>query len=698
MLDNFLTPTTVAVIGAAREEGKVGHDILKNLVKGDFPGKVYPINPKADEILGIPCYPSVLDVSDDIDLAVIVIPAKIILKVLDDLAKKRVPAAIIITAGFKESGLEGAALERKMGELCRRAKIRVMGPNCLGLINTQHNLNASFAPDCPARGNIAFFSQSGALCTAILDWALGAGVGFSKFVSLGNKLDIDEVDLLHAFADDDATDVILGYVEGVKDGVKFMEAAKAASRKKPVIIAKSGGTEAGARAASSHTGSLAGSEKAFVAAFHQSGVIRAMSIQDLFDFALTFSYQKPPAGPNLALITNAGGPGIIAADAVERSRLSMASLEKETVDRLRAALPPTAAFYNPVDVIGDAKADRYEAALNAVAKDPNVDALLVLLTPQAMTEPEKTAESIARTKKATEKPILTSFMGGPRVADATKLLNNAKVPNYEFPEQAISALEAMYCYSKWRSKPEAPHVEVESHPDKAAKILDVARREKHFTLPENEAKHVLTTYWFRVPRSILAQTSDDAARAGKAIGFPVVMKIASPDIVHKSDIGGVKVGVQDEDEARKAFLEMRQNARRRMPEAEIWGVSVQEMITGGKEIILGMSRDPQFGPMLMFGLGGIYVEVLKDVSFRIAPINSDDADEMVREIRSYALLTGVRGERGADLEAVKLDLLRLSKLVTDNPQILELDINPLIALPAGEGTIAVDARIAIEGE
>jgi len=698
LLDNFFTPATVAVVGASREPGKVGHDVTKNLIDAEFAGKVYPINPKAREVLGIEAYPSVLDVPDDIDLAIIAVPSQLVPRVMREIGEKRIPAVVIISAGFRESGVEGAALEREVAQICREMSIRALGPNCLGLINTHHNLNASFAATMPRVGNIAFFSQSGALCTAILDWAVGAEVGFSKFISLGNKMDLDEVELLNALAEDPATDVILGYIEGVKDGRAFLEAARRASTKKPVIIAKSGGTAAGARAASSHTGSLAGSEQAFRAAFHQANIIRANTVQELFDFALGFSYRKPPEGQSVAIVTNAGGPGIIAADAVERSSLSMATFSKETVDKLREALPPTAAFYNPVDVIGDADAERYRTAVAEVLKDPHVHSLLVILTPQAMTEEEETARAIAELAKNTEKTILTSFMGGPGVREAVKILNEARIPNYEFPEQAINTLDAMSRYKAgtargWKAPPR-----LECNRKRAGELIELATRDGRMNITDAEAREIIAQYGFTTPRGRIAKSASEAVEVGHEVGYPLVMKIASPDILHKSDIGGVVVGVSGDEEVEKTFHEIMHRARRRMPEAEIWGVCVQQMVTGGKEVILGMTRDPQFGPMLMFGLGGIYVEVLKDVSFRIAPINEDDAEEMIREIRSYPLLRGVRGERPTDIEELKLCLLRLSQFAMDHPRVLELDINPLVVFPEGETAIAVDARITVQGE
>ena len=695
MLESLFDPKSVAVIGASREEGKVGHDIVKNLVQYGYAGKVFPVNPKADDILGLKCYHSIPEIAEKIDLAVIVIPAKFVLTAIDELIAKQVPASIIITAGFKETGVEGAKLEKVLAEKVSAAGMRVLGPNCLGLIDTHANLNASFAQGMPKRGNIAFFSQSGALGTAILDWALGEDIGFSKFVSLGNKMDLSETELLEAVADDPHTDVILGYIEGVKDGAAFLRAAERASRRKPVIITKSGSTAAGAKAASSHTGALAGSESAFKAAFKQAGIIRANSVQDLFDFALGFSSRRVPTGPNLVIVTNAGGPGIIAADAVERSTMRMAQLSKETIDNLHDKLPHTAALYNPVDVIGDAKPDRYQVALANTLADPRVDAALVILTPQGMTDPDGVAQVVTKAAAGTSKPILASFMGGPRVEEGAKKLMTSGIPSYQFPERMVATIEAMYNYKVWRDKPKAAPFDAPRQKEKVAEIIAKARKSGRLELGESEAREVVTAYGFQVPKSMLARTTVEAIVAGEEVGYPLVMKIASPDILHKSDIGGVKVGIQDPSETRRTFVAMMDNARRRMPEAEIWGVLVQQMVGGGKEVILGMNRDPQFGPMIMFGLGGIYVEALKDVSFRIAPLATEDAEEMIREIHAYALLRGVRGEKPVNFDAIKESLLRLSLLVTDFPEVVELDINPLKVFSDNQMPIAIDARLTV---
>jgi len=695
MLEEFFRPQSIAVVGASREPGKVGHDVLNNLAQYGFEGALYPVNPKADQVLGRTCYASVKELPAAVDLAVIVVPARVVLPVMEECGQKGVRAAIIISAGFKESGVEGAERERAMTAIAARYGIRVIGPNCLGLINTQCRLNASFAADMPARGNIAFVSQSGAFGTAVLDWAIGERIGFSKFVSVGNKADVDEVDLLRAIGQDQETAVILGYVESVANGAEFVRVAREVSRIKPLVIMKSGGTQAGARAASSHTGALAGSENAFRAAFRQSGILRVSVVEEMFDLAMAFSFQGRIAGPRIAIVTNAGGPGIIATDAIERSGLRMADLSRETVETLRPALPAAANLYNPIDVLGDAPAERYRVALAAAIADPNVDGMIVIVTPQTTTEPEATAEAVAELASGTDKPILGCLMGGPRVAEGRRILVARHVPDYPFPERAVRALEAMYRYRLWLDQPEETPPRVDARKKVAHAALATARAEERMELDEHAAREVIGAYGFRLPTSRLAATAAEAVAFAADTGGRVVLKIASPDILHKSDVGGVKVGLQGEEAVREAYHEIRDNARRRMPQAEIRGVLVQEMVAGGKEVILGMTRDPQFGPLLMFGLGGIYVEVLKDVSFRLAPLTRRDAEEMVREIRSYPLLRGVRGEPPADVGAIIQGLLQLSQLVMDFPEVVEMDVNPLVVFPQGHGAVALDARLAL---
>ena len=695
MLEAFFNPQSVAVIGASRSKEKLGHGVLANLIKYGYPGQIYPINPKADEILGLKCYPSVLDVPGPIDLAIVVIPAQFVAAVLEECGQKGVKGVVIISAGFREAGREGVKRERKIVDIAKRYKMRLVGPNCLGIIDTVCPLNASFAAGMPPKGTIAFMSQSGALCTAILDWALAAGIGFSHFVSLGNKADVAEVDLLEAWENDPHSNVILTYIEGLPAGRKFMEVARRVTRRIPVIAVKAGTTSAGSRAVSSHTGSLAGSERAYEAAFRQSGVLRAESIQHLFDYSLAFAYQPVLRGRRIAIVTNAGGPGVMATDALEREGLSLASLSRDTIEFLRTHLPPAANIYNPVDVLGDALADRYGLALEAVLKDKNVDGVIVILTPQVMTKIEETARLVGEIAARYDKPVLGCFMGEAKVSAGIKILNEHKIPNYPFPERAVGAMRAMMDYRRWLERPPLKVEEFEVDREKVKEIFAQVRAEGRVTIGDAEAREIMQAYGIPIPQSRLARTPEEAVEIAEEIGYPVVMKVASPDILHKTDIGGVKLNIASATDVRDAFDLLVYRATRFMPDAEIWGCLVQEMVKEAKEVIVGMNCAPQFGPLVMFGLGGIYVEALRDVSFRVAPFSRQEAEEMIREIRSYELLKGVRGERPADIAAIVDCLLRVSQLATDFPEIVELDINPLMVKEAGGGAVAVDMRLVL---
>ena len=694
-LQRLFEPRSVAIVGASTKPGKVGHDILKNMLSSGYGGEVYPINPHAEEILGKKCYPSVLGVPGEIDLVVVVVPAASVLPVIEECGKKGVQLGIVISAGFKESGPEGIERERRLGELARQFGMRIVGPNCLGVMSTSNGLNTTFAQGMPRRGNVALMSQSGALATAIIDWSIQQGIGYSKFVSFGNGVDVGVVDLLRAWEDDPETTVIVAYIEGLRNGPMFMEVARQVSAKKPVIVVKAGGTQAGARAVSSHTGSLAGSEQAYNAAFLQCGVIRANSMEELFDLAIAFSYQGPPRGRNVAIVTNAGGPGIMATDAAERVGLRLASLDAGTVQALRKQLPEASNFYNPIDVLGDADADRYVYAAENLLRDPNVDSVLAVLTPQAMTRPKETAEKLGSASAQSRKPVLACFMGGNAIAQAQEVLNKHKIPNYPYPERAVQSLAKMAEYREWCDEPPDEPVPIAADKEAVRAVFAAARQENRVNLGEIEAREVLKAYGLAVPESYIARSADEAAAHAEKIGFPVVMKIVSPDILHKSDIGGVRVGVRDQQEAMDVFELMMLRVRRYAPDAVIRGVFVQEMIQAGREVIIGSTRDPQFGPLVMFGLGGIYVEVLKDVSFRVAPFGERHAGRMIEEIRSAPLLRGARGERSSDVEAIVKCLLTVSQMVTDFPEIVEMDINPLKVREPGAGAVAVDARITI---
>ncbi len=690
-LDMFFNPGSVAVIGAAREPHKLGYGVLANIIQSGYPGPVYPINPKADEILGLRAYPSILDVPESVELAVIVVPARFVPATLRECGQKGVRGVIIISAGFRETGTAGLKAEHDLVDIAKQYGMRIIGPNCLGIIDTIRPLNASFAAGMPVHGEIAFMSQSGALCTAILDWALAAQLGFSRFVSFGNKADVDEVDLLQAWCEDPHT--IIACLEAITNGTRFIKTARQVTQRKPVITLKSGTTSAGSKAVSSHTGSLAGSEQAYHTAFRQSGIIRASSVQELFDLSVAFASQPPLQGNQVAIVTNAGGPGIMATDALETAGLQLASLARETVAHLQECLPPAANFYNPVDVLGDALADRYGAALAAVLRDDNVNGVVVILTPQAMTQIVETAQVVGEIAAQYNKPVVSCFMGQEKVSQAYETLRAHHIPNYSFPEQAINVLGALYRYHQWLERPEPDIPRFAVDPERASRAIETARDDNRLTLGDMEAREVIAAYGILVPDSRLAHSPDEAVKLANAIGYPVVMKIISPDILHKSDVGGVKVGIVNPTEVRDAYDLITYRARRFMPDADIWGVSVQQMVPTGKEIIIGVNRDPQFGPLIMFGMGGIYVEVLKDVTFRLAPLSRQDAEEMIREIRTYRLLRGVRGEPPVDFQALTEVLLRVSQLVTDFPEIVELDINPLMALE--DRAVAVDMRLVV---
>ncbi len=696
MLEHFFNPSSVAVVGASQSPGKIGYDILNNILQYGYAGAVYPINPNAQEILGRRAYPDLTSVPADIDLAIIALPAPAVLNVVEQCGKKKVDSVVIIAAGFKEIGPEGARLEEALATRARKLGIRMIGPNCLGLIDTASSLNASFAAGMPPNGHIGFFSQSGALCVAILDWALGENIGFSKFVSLGNKTDISETEIMLSMGKDENTRVILGYLESVEDGPRFMKAARQISKNKPIIIVKSGTTTAGAKAASSHTGALAGSNHAYDAAFKQSGIIHAESMHSLFGYAMAFANQPLPKGPRLAIITNSGGPGILAADACDKSSLHLSPIRKETADRLREFLPPAASVYNPVDIIGDASHERYEKTLEVILKDDSIRGVVILLTPTAAVDPEAVAQRIVNLAKDADKPILTSFMGEKKVRSARKIFQDHAIPSYDYPEDAISALDAMLSYRKWQEGPERQYRHFEADRLKVRKIFASVIKQHRHDLIESEAREILNAYGFRLPESHMARTTKEAVIIASEIGYPVVMKIASPDVLHKSDMGGVRVGLGNAAMVEDAFFEITSSIQLRQPSARILGVMVQEMIREGKEVILGITRDIQFGPMIMFGLGGIYVEVLKDVAFRIAPLSEEEADAMIRDIRAFPLLRGVRGEAPVDIKGIQDALLRLSQLAIDFPEIVEGDINPLLVCPEGQATVAVDARITIQ--
>ncbi|MCP4746543.1 MAG: CoA-binding protein [Desulfobacteraceae bacterium] len=712
-LDAIFAPRSVAVVGASTTAGKVGHDIFVNILKGGYKGVLYPVNPSADAVASVRAYPSLSDIPDDLDLAMIILPPKHAISAVKDAIAKGVKGIVIVSAGFKEIGGQGLEIENKIVEICREANVRLVGPNCLGVINPLEDvrLNASFSNRMPRAGNVSFISQSGALCTAVLDFATDREFGFSKFISIGNKADVDEVDLLHYFHDDPDTEVIMIYVEELPRGQAFINAAKeitGGDRPKPIVVIKSGRTSAGAEAAASHTGSLAGSEAVYDAIFAQSGVIRADGIDELFDYATAFAYKnenalgkmrrKVPLSNRVAIVTNAGGPGIVATDMTVVSGLQLAKFSNETIEVLKSHLPITANVNNPVDVIGDAAQDRYENALTAVVRDENVDGVMVILTPQSMTNAMGTAEAVVRIARRSHKPILCCFMGIIDVSAGVKYLQSNGVPVYRFPENAARALGALYRYSKWLNRQEmAPH-KLTHDKQKAKQIIEDTLAKGETYISELEGTQLLKSYGFPVLPTELAQDASQAVKAADKIGYPVVMKIYSPQIIHKSDAGGVKINLKDAKAAEEAFHQIVSNAKEYDKDAEIRGVLVQKMARTGQEVILGATRYPGFGHLLMFGTGGVSVEVFKDVNFRLAPINRNSARFMVRGIKGFTLLNGFRGAPKADVEAIEKLLVCLSNLVEDNPEIAELDINPLFVYPEGEGTLVADCRFILNPE
>ncbi len=697
MLEKFFNPKSVAIVGASRQAGKVGYEILKSMLDAGFAGKIFPVNPQADSIEELKCYPDLRSIGEVPDLVVIVVPAKVVPAVMQQCAAIGVKAVIIITAGFKEVGEQGRRLEQQVVQIAKQSAIRVIGPNCLGLIVPRNKLNASFGGTLPAVGATGYLSQSGALMAAILDMANATRIGFSALVSIGNKADVDELEIIEAFADDPDTKVIAGYLESITDGNAFVRQAEHISLKKPVLLMKSGVTAAGAKAASSHTGSLTGSETAYEAVFERAGIIRCLSLRSQFDFAQGFAYQPLPVGDSVAVITNAGGAGIMAADAVEKLQLTFAKLDEKTVKKLAEKLPPAANVHNPVDVLGDAMPDRYQFALDVVLDDPNVNAVIVLLTPQAMTDATATANAIAAVaNKKSGKPILASFLGASKVAEATVVLRNAKIPQYNSPEAAVLTLKVMNDYVRWLARPKRVVKLFSVNRHKAETIIQRHLRQNLTQVGEAESKEILEAYGFVTPKDSVATTSEQAVNIAEQIGFPVVLKIWSPDIIHKSDVGGVRVGLKTAQEVMDAFDLMLFRIPKSMPDAKILGVLVQQMCSTGKELILGMHRDPHFGPVMMFGMGGTMVEVMQDVSFYLAPLTAVEALQMLKSTRTYKMLIGARGEKGVDIDAIAEALQRLSQLVTEFPEIKEMDINPFVVGHQGTVPVAVDARIRVE--
>jgi acetyltransferase len=696
--EKLLKPKSVAVVGASADPTKVGNYVLKNLMNDGFSGEIFPINPKASEIEGKKCYPSLAAVPGPVDLAIFVIKRDLVNPMLKECGAKGITAVIVITAGFGETGEEGRRLQREMAQIVRENKITMVGPNCLGFINPWHKLNASFGQIAGEPGSIALISQSGALLTAIQDMAARDKIGWSMLASIGNKATLDEVHFIDMLEKDDNTRVIAGYLEDISRGQEFMKVAERVSKTKPIVILKSGRTASGAKAAASHTGSLAGADAAYDSAFARSGVIRADSIEKLFDISMAFAYQPLPKSDRIAVVTNAGGPGIMMTDALEMSGLTMARFDDSTGDKLKKILPPAGSAHNPVDVLGDAGPEIYAKAIDVLMEAEMVDCVIVILTPQKMTDDVATANAIVDASKRYRKPILACFMGADIIARGVNILRQNQIPCYPIPERAATAIREMVTYSRYRARPIRVIERFAVNKFPVMKIFKSAVTRGCYEIGESDAKAILSAYNFNVPPGAVAMSPDEAVRFANELGYPVAMKISSPDILHKSDCGGVKIGLANAQAVEDAFELMMLRIKRKKPEAELRGVLLEKMIMGGRETILGMKKDGQFGPMLMFGLGGIFVEVLKDVTFGLAPLTEEDCRKMLERTRSYKLLTGARGEKGVDIDAIVQNMQRLSQLVLDFPEISEIDINPLKAGYEGDGAFVIDARIILSKE
>lgn len=674
---SFFYPDSIALVGASAKKGSVGNVILKNLKK--FGGKIYAINPNHTEIEGVECFPSVESLPEVVDLAIIATPARTVSEIVDECGRRGIKNVIVISAGFRETGSEGAVLEEKVAEIARKHGIRLLGPNCLGVINPEINLNATFSEIMPRKGKIAFLSQSGAFILAVILWAQKSKFGFSKIVSMGNKAVLSEADFLRFFATDEKTEAIMLYVEGIRNGKEFMEVARKVAKEKPIIVMKAGKTESGARAASSHTGSLAGSYEIYKTAFEQCGIVVAETVEELFDFS--FALSRFRRAGRVAIVTNSGGPGVMASDAVEINGLELANFKRETIEELRKILPPSANFYNPVDILGDADTERFVKALDAVEVDENVGSIVAILAPTAQIDYRKAVDRVLTSKK----PIFCCFMGLDEF-DEERLIES-RIPNFFDPSRAVKVISAVERYSSFEFR-DSSILKFEIDKERADKFFEGVKGK----FVGVEGMKLLECYGIKVAPFDIAQNVEEALEIADRIGYPVVLKVVSPDIVHKSDIGALKLNVT-RDKLETEFFEMLSKVERLLPNARIEGVMVQKMITGGREVILGMKKDPSFGNVLMFGLGGIYVEVFKDVSFKIAPLSKEDAYDMIKKIKSYPLLRGVRGEKGVDIDAIAETILRFSQLGMDYP-ILEMEINPLKVFE--DGCVAIDFRMLLE--
>lgn len=696
MLDSVLRPKSVAVVGASRRPDSIGYRILNNLVTHGFNGPVYPINPSADSVHSIPAFPSVRALPETPELAIIVVPKGLVQAVVEDCAARGVQAVVVISAGFREVGGSGIEAEKKLVATVRDSGMRMVGPNCMGVMNTTLDvrLNGTFAPTMPPNGSIAFMSQSGAMGVTILDYAAEYGIGINQFVSVGNKADVSGNDLIEYWKDDEEIDVILMYLESFGNPQTFTRLARETTRRKPIIVVKGGRSEAGARAASSHTGALAEVDIATDALLAQCGVIRVDSVEELFDAAKGFSHAPLPEGSSVAIITNAGGPGIITADACEAAGLNVSTLSDETQRALAAWLPDEASVTNPVDMIASATPEQFERTLEIVLADPGVDSVIAAYVPVGL-EMARVVEAITTAARGAEKPVMAVLMGKKGLPQGLEELREARIPAYRFPEGAARALGKMWRFREWQRRPVGLVREFETDDDSVAAIFDNVLNAGRERLTMSEAFSVLKSYGIPVAQYGVARSVAEAKEFAERLGYPVVLKAVTPDIVHKTEAGAVQLDKRSREDVEKGYAKIEAALHREGLAVEESGVLVQKMLKGGRETIIGMSYEPRFGPIIMFGLGGVYVEVLKDVAFRLSPVSEVDAREMVSSLRGFPILQGVRGEAGVDIAGLEDVILRVSQLVDRHPCIREMDINPFLAYPDSARSVAVDARFRV---
>ncbi len=697
-LDRIFSPRSIAVVGASRHPGKIGYELVHNIIINEYKGRVYPVNPKAEAIHGLPCYPSVEALPEPVDLAIITVPAANALEAVEACGKKGIKGLIVITAGFREIGAAGADRERDLIGLVQKYGMTMIGPNCMGVINSHPDvqLDATFAPTPPLRGHVSLITQSGALGVAILEHAKSLGLGFAKFCSLGNKAQVSLNDLLNAWKDDPSTKLVAAYIENFGNPKNFVRIAREVTKRKPVIAVKAGRSEAGGRATASHTGSLGGSDLAAEAVFSQTGVLRANSIEELFDYTMAFSLQPLPQGNRVAVISDAGGPAIMAVDELSAQGLRLAEFTEATETAMKSWAPPDASIANPIDLTPEGSLEDYGRALEASLADPNVDAAIAIYVPPVRTDEAAWAKVVWTAAQKFQKPVLCNFLGRTTDSPGFMELVNHSVPSYLYPENAARALAAMYRYAQYLKRDEGTARTFDVSRARAGTILDNAVGEGRTRLTEIEAVEFLEAYGLRTARARLCRTVDDAAHAARELGYPVALKAVGKQLLHKTELRAVVLDIRDERALRLEGMRLlhRMETQKIVPD----GILVQEYISHGKEVILGMTRDKVYGPFLVFGLGGVYVEYMKDVSFGLPPLTDQDAYRMIRAIRTYPLLAGVRGEMPRDIDALAEAILRFAQLVLDFDQIEEIDLNPIEALEQGKGYRAVDARVILTPE